>query len=139
MLKRFSIVVLAAVILVLGVTGAVFAQDPPPPAGVCPYGGVCGGYGMGGFGYHGTLPGIMADALGMTLDELYAALADGQTIAEVAAAQGVGLDDLVATLITPRIEQLEQAVADGYLTQEQAGWMIATMTEQIQTTLSTNL
>ncbi len=133
MFKKFSVGILIAIVLVLGVVGTVFAQDTTPPAnGVCPYGGTCGGYGMGGgFGYRGTIPTILAEALGMTTEELYAALSDGQTIAEVAAAQGVSVDDLVDALIAPRIEQLEQAVADGYLTQEQVDLMIAQMTENM--------
>ena len=137
MFKRFSIGVLVAVVLALGVGGAVFAQDPTPPTdGVCPNGGTCGGYemggrGRGGFGYRGTMPTILAEALGMTSEGLYAALSDGQTIAEVAEAQDVELDDLVEALVAPRIEQLEQAVADDYLTQEQADWMIEEMTEHM--------
>jgi len=135
--KRLSVGVLVAVLLALGVLGAASAQEPTPPTdGVCPYGEVCGGHGMGGygrggFGYRGTMPNILADALGMTLEELYVALADGQTIAEVAAAQDVSLDDLVEMLVAPRIEQLKQAVADGYLTQEQADWMIEMMSTQM--------
>jgi hypothetical protein len=132
MFKRRSIGALAAVILVLGVAGTALAYDPTPPAdGVCPYGGTCGGYGMGGYGYYGTMPGLLAEALGMTVEELYAALAEGRTVAELAAAQGVELADLAAALIAPRVERLEQAVADGYMTQEQADWMIAEMTEQM--------
>ncbi len=132
MFKKVSVGVLVVVVLALGVAGAVFAQDPTPPTdGVCPYGETCGGYGMGGFGYRGTMPTILADTLGMTSEELYAALSDGQTIAEVAEAQGVSLDDLVEALVAPHIERMEQAVADGYMTQEQADWMIEEMTEHM--------
>jgi hypothetical protein len=74
------------------------------------------------------MPEILADALGMTTEELYAALSDGQTIAGLAEAQGVEIDALVEVLIAPRIEQLVQAVADGYVTQEQADGMIEMMT-----------
>ena len=124
MFKKFSIGVLVAIVLVLGVVGTVFAQDPTPPAdGVCPYGGACDGS-----GYHGTMPEILAETLGMTAEELYAALADGQTIVELVEAQGVEMDALVEALIAPRVEQLVQAVTDGYVTQEQADWMIEMMT-----------
>ncbi|MCP4540914.1 MAG: hypothetical protein GY832_27580 [Chloroflexi bacterium] len=134
MFKKVSVGVLVVVVLALVVAGAVFAQESfPPTDGVCPYGETCGGYGygMGGFGYHGTMPTILADALGMTSEELYEALSAGQTIAELAEAQGVSLDDLVDALIAPRVEQLEQAVADGYMAQEQADEMIAQMTEHM--------
>ena len=132
MFKKFNVGVLVAVLLVLGVGGVVFAQDPTPPVeGFCPYGGTCGGYGMGGFGYRGTMSTLLSDALGMAPEDLYAALADGQTIAELAEAQGVGLDDVVEALVAPRIEQLEHAVADSFMTQEQADWMIEMMTTQM--------
>ena len=138
MFKKSSIAVLIVIVLALGVAGIAFAQDQTPPTGdFCPYGGTCGGYGTGGYGgmhgygYQGTMPAILADALGMTSEELYAALSDGQTIAELAAAQGVEMDALVDALVAPRILQLEQAVADGYMTQEQADWMIEMMTTQM--------
>lgn len=132
MLKKISAGIVLVIVLGVSMVGTVFADDSVPPSdGVCPFGGTCDGYGMGGFGYRGSLPGIVAEALEMTVDELYAALAEGQTIAELAADpdHGVNMDDLVATLIAPRVEQLEQAVADDYLTQDQADSMIAQMTE----------
>jgi hypothetical protein len=137
MYKRLVIGLLVALTLVLGVAGAALAQGSTPPADdACPFGGGCGGFGMGGpgmggFGYHGTLPDLLAEALGMTVDELYEALADGKTVAEVAEQQGVGLADVVEAVMAPRVEQLEQAVADGYLTQEQTDWMIDEMTEHL--------
>ena len=136
MFKRFSIIGLATVlvtgILLLGMTGIVGAQDTPPD-GTCPYGGTCGGYGMGiggrgGFGYRGTMPALLAEALDMTTEELYAAQADGQTIAELAATQGIALDTVVEALVAPRVELLEQAVSEGRITQEQADGVIETIT-----------
>jgi hypothetical protein len=81
------------------------------------------------------MPTILSEALGMTFEELQAALADGQTIAELADAQGVKMDDLVDALVAPRVERLEQAVADGYLTQEQADDMVEQMTEHMTSRL----
>ena len=135
MFKKVLIGVSLAVVLALGVAGIVFAQGPTEPGeGTCPFDGTCGhlgGFGMGGFGYYGTMPTILAEELGMTLDELSAALAEGKTVAEVAAEQGVSLDDLVATLVTQRAEVLSQAVAEGDLTQEQADGMLEEMTEHL--------
>jgi hypothetical protein len=138
MFRRIGIGLLVAATLVLGIAGAALAQGPTPPSDdLCPFGGGCGGFGMGGhgmmggFGYHGTMPSILADVLGLTVDELYEALADGKTVAELAQQQGVELADVVAAVIAPRVEQLQQAVAEGYLTQEQADWMIDEMTEHM--------
>ena len=67
----------------------------------------------------------------MTVEELSAALAEGKTVAEIAAEQGVELGALVAALIAPRAEFLNQAVVDGRLTQEQADAMLEEMTEHL--------
>jgi hypothetical protein len=124
-------------VLVAGLAGVVLAQDDTPqPGDLCPFGGECQGYGMGGYGrggngYAGSMPTLLAEVLGMTTEELYAAQATGQTVAEIAAAQGVELADVVAAVVAPRAERLAQSVADGYLTQEQADAMLAAMSEQM--------
>jgi len=140
MFKKLLIGVSLAVVLALSVAGIVFAQGPTEPGeGTCPFGGTCGGlgggFGRGGFGYQGTMPGILAEELGMTLDELRAALAEGKTVAEIAAQQGVALEDLVAALVAERADDLSQAVADGRLTQEQADEMLEEMTEHLTSQL----
>jgi lambda repressor-like predicted transcriptional regulator len=66
---------------------------------------------------------LMAEALGMTVEELEAARAKGQTLTDLLEAQG-----LDATTVRDRLEEaheaaLEQAVADGILTQEEADAM----------------
>ena len=136
MFKKVLIGVSLAVLLTLSIIGIVFAQEPTEPGEeFCPFGGTCGGsgggFGMGGFGYRGTMPSILAEELGMTQDELSAALADGKTVAELAAEQGLSLDDLVAALTAQRAEALSQAVADGTLTQEQADSMLEQMAEHM--------
>ena len=89
--------------------------------------------GRGGFrgDRHGAPLTALAEALDLTVDELHEALADGQTVAEVAEAQGVELEDLLDTLIAPMIERVQQAVDDGNMTQEQADERIAQMKEQM--------
>lgn len=136
-MKRLGIVMLVLSVLVAGLAGVVLAQDDAPqPGDLCPFGGTCSGHGLGGYGmrgngYAGSLPTLLAEALGMTTEDLYAAQMDGQTVAEIAAAQGVELADVVAAVVAPRAERLAQAVADGTLTQEQADTMLAAMTEQM--------
>ncbi len=39
---------------------------------------------MRGYGYASTMPTLLAEALGMTTEELYAAQTAGQTVAEIA-------------------------------------------------------
>ena len=139
MVKRLGIAALVLSVLVAVLAGVALAQDPTPtPPGTCPFAGTgtCGGQGLGGpgtrgNGYAGSMPTLLAEALGMTVEELQAAQAAGQTVAEMAAAQGVELADVVAAVMAPRAERLAQAVADGRLTQEQADAMLAAMTEQM--------
>ena len=136
-LKRLGIAMLVLSVLVAGLAGGVLAQDDTPQQEeLCPFGEACGGFGrggysMGGFGYAGSMPTLLAEALGMTTEELFAAQTAGQTVAEIAAAQGVELADVVAAVVAPRAERLTQAVAEGTLTQEQADAMLAAMTEQM--------
>jgi hypothetical protein len=140
-LKRLGIAILVPLVLVAGLTGVALAQDDPPQAGdLCPYDGACGGYGAGGYGmrgygYAGSQPTLLAEALGMTTKELYAAQTARQTVAEIAAAQGVPLGDVVAAVVAPRAERLAQSVANGSLTQEQADAMLAAMTEHMTSRL----
>jgi len=143
MLKRLGMAVLIVSVLVVGLAGIALAQDATPPAAdACPYGEACGGYGQGGhgmrgYGYAGSMPTLLAEALGMTTEELYAAQTAGQTVAEIAADQGVELADVVAAVIAPQAERLAQAVVDGRLTQEQVDLRLATMTEQMTSRFET--
>jgi len=97
------------------------------------------GMGRGGFRGHpgagGAQPALLAetlgDALGMTVEEVHEALAEGQTVAELAEAQGVALEDIVDALSTPLIERFQQAVEDGRITQEQADERIEQMEERM--------
>jgi uncharacterized protein (DUF433 family) len=74
---------------------------------------------------------VVAEALGMTVDELRDALADGQTIADLAEAKGVALEDVAAALVAAETEHLQQAVEDGRLTQEEADAKLAEMEANI--------
>ena len=81
-----------------------------------------GGFGRGGH-RHGMHIGLeaAATALDMTADELREALsADGATLASVAEAQGVDVQVVIDGLVAEAQEHLDQAVADGHLSQEEA-------------------
>jgi hypothetical protein len=98
-----------------------------------PRGGAFGGR-MGGWmgGAENSLIAVAADQLGMTVDELAAALQDGETtIAGLATAQGVDPQAIADEFIAGREELLAQAVADGRITQEQADLMLERMAEMV--------
>ncbi len=73
----------------------------------------------------------LLDLLGVTAEELRAAIADGMTLAEVAEQQDVDVDDVIDLMVTQAQERLANAVADGRLTQEEADEKLADVTERI--------
>ena len=134
MAKKLGMSIVLMLALALGIVGMVIAQDTPPPLetpqSTCPYGNTgAQGIGNGGMlGYQGALPPLLAETLGMPVADLLAATNAGQTIAQIAEAQGVALADVAAAMVAPRAAQLAQAVEAGTLTREQADEMLATMT-----------
>lgn len=74
----------------------------------------------------------IAEVLGMEAEDLREALVDGQTVAEIAEAQGVSLDTIVEALLAPAVERLNQAVADGKMTQEEADAKLEELTDRLR-------
>ena len=72
-----------------------------------------------------------ADFLGMTPEELVTAQRDGQTLAEIAVAQGQTAEALIDHLSGLAAEHLDQLVADGRITAEQKADMLANMTDRL--------
>jgi uncharacterized protein YidB (DUF937 family) len=73
----------------------------------------------------------VSEFLDMTSDELREALADGTTLADVAADQGVSVEDLTAAMTDAVEARLLEAVADGKLTQERADELLANSADHI--------
>ena len=72
-----------------------------------------------------------ADFLGLTPEELTEAVRDGQTLAEIAVAQGSTAAALIDHLTGLAEEHLADLVADGRITEEQKAEMLEHMTERI--------
>lgn len=123
----------------LGTTSPVSAQAETPQN---PAIGMMNGNGMAGRGARGgmavgqagvahTQDGILHDAmievyaekLGISVDDLNAKLASGETLADIAFAAGLTAEEFTALRTDARAAAIAQAVADGTLTQEQADWM----------------
>ena len=62
---------------------------------------------------------VVADYLGLTMDELRSQLESGKTMAAIAKEKGKSVDGLVDALYNAEKKELDQAVADGRLTKEQ--------------------
>lgn len=99
-------------------------------------GGRDGHGGHGGFG-RGVAAQAVADSLGVTVDELVTALRDGQSIADVAAAQGVDVQVAIDAMVAEVQAHLDEEVAEGDLTQEEADARLATATERITERVNT--
>lgn len=61
-----------------------------------------------------------ADALGMPIDDIRTQLEAGISLAQIAAEQGVGEQELIDALASPFVAWIDQAVEGGRLTTEQA-------------------
>jgi len=87
-----------------------------------------GGGPMGGFDVDLD---TLADTLGLTADEVSAALAEGQSIADLAEAQGVDLQTVIDALVAAATERIDQEVADGRLTDDEAAEQVASLSERV--------
>lgn len=90
----------------------------------------------GGRGHHGprggrVTPEATAGVLGITVEELRTRLEAGDTLAQVAEAEGIARTALVSGLVEAAQAQLAADVTAGRLTQAQADEAAATLTERI--------
>ncbi|MFZ5909643.1 MAG: hypothetical protein ACOYYU_06480 [Chloroflexota bacterium] len=127
--KKFTWLAGALVLMLLavgayGVT-TVYADDtnPPQPSGERGPGGPRGGRGLDGAALE-----AVAGVLGMSADDLSAALESGKTLQELAEAAGVDMQEVKDAMSAVRAESMReriaQALADGTITQEHADWLL---------------
>ncbi len=79
--------------------------------------------GRGGGGCGGNE--AVAELLGLTPQELRDANDAGTSLADVAASQGVGVDEVIQTIVDEKAEHLAEEVAEGDLTQAEADARLA--------------
>lgn len=72
-----------------------------------------------------------AEVIGVEPRELADALRDGSTIAEVAAEHGVEVQSVIDAMVAEATERLNEAVADGRITEEQAARRLEGLTERV--------
>ena len=101
-----------------------------------------GGHGPGGHGGPGG-PGLreasaaVAKVLGLTEAELRTQLREGKTLAAIAEAEGVDVQEVIDAIVTEAKAHLAEEVAEGDLTQEQADERLATLTDRVNEQVST--
>ena len=129
--KTKTLLGLAAGSLMLGATAlTTFAADPAPTAD-CP---ATRGVGQGTGRWAGLMSPIdaVAKLLGVSEAEIESQREAGQSLAQVAQANGVEKDALVAAMLADRKATLDQAVAEGKITQERADYMLKNMESQVE-------
>jgi hypothetical protein len=97
-----------------------------------------GGFGFGGHGpgrmhlhFGFTAPDALAEALGLSEDDLHEKLRDGQSIADIAQDAGKNLDAVIDSLVQSVTEHIDEAVADGHLSRERADHRKAALKERV--------
>lgn len=88
------------------------------------------GRGKGKGGKMGS-PETLATALGVDTETLRSEFAAGKSIADIAAEQGIAIDTVVAALVADLEEHLDEHVADGSLTEDEAAEKLASAEDRI--------
>jgi len=120
-----TLLIVAISVLALGVLGAgvAFAQGEQPPQ---PYAFSRMG-GRGGYGFmHEYVEQVLAGKLGLTEAQVENALANSNMY-QLALDNGITEADLPAFMNEVHQAAFDKAVADGVMSQEQAGWMLERM------------
>jgi len=90
--------------------------------------------GRGGRG--GEQMATVAEVIGVDAEALREAFAAGQSVADVAEANGVALDDVVAAVVEQMETHIAEHVAEGELTQEEADAKLADAADTVTERLS---
>ena len=77
-----------------------------------------------------------AEAIGIDADELRTAVDEGQSIAEVATANGVDAGDVVDAMVAAKAERLAEKVDEGRLTPDEADERLVEETTEIEDRVS---
>jgi hypothetical protein len=132
-MKKFliALTVLVALVAVFATTGPVSAQGTNPPAtpgagmmnGRGGRGAASGGIAAGNGILHDAMLAVYAEKLGLSVEQINTRLTNGETMGQIAAAQGVTAEEFFSIMADARSQAIDLAVADGTLAQAQADWM----------------
>lgn len=124
-------VVLAGVLVAaFAVVGAVYAQTAAPqgdaPFGLGRRGMMANSQGLAGTGdglLHDYMVEAFSEKLGVSVDEINERLAGGERMVDIALDQGLTIDEFRTLRLDARAQAVDQALADGVITQDQADWL----------------
>lgn len=78
------------------------------------------------------LPDRLAELLGLSLQELADAILDGQSLAEIAQAQNIEPQTVIDWLVAEIQQEIDEAVAAGYLSEEQADLLRSWVADSVE-------
>jgi len=125
-----SLVVVTA-FFTLGSVSQAYAQSEAPVVNSTENYGFGGRGGMMGAGTGVTQQGLLhdemvivvAEKLGISVDDLNTRITNGETLYTIALAEGLTADEAKTLMVETRLQAIDQAVANGDITQTQADWM----------------
>ena len=130
MKRTLFLAVIVVMLAVLGIAGVVGAQAPTPEAPGQGFGqGMMGGRGAmmsGTYGQgfmHDYMEPVIAEKLGVSVDELTQLHADGKTFWQIAEEKGLTTEQAQQLMVDARATALDAMVKDSVITQEQADFM----------------
>jgi len=140
-MKHAKTVALVAAGLIAGLTlgslGIAFAAPSTAAQSTNPVVACGAQVGQALRGAGGRLIDVLADLTGLTTDEIAAKRAEGESIADIAAAEGSSADAVVAAALKARKAVLDERVASGAMTQAEADAAYAQMTERLTERVTT--
>jgi len=92
------------------------------------------GFGRGkgpGFGIFGNRKNMIAQALGLTLDQLNSKLQAGENLPQIVTGQGMTMQQFQQKMLTLEQQALSQAVSQGKLTQDQANGILQRIQQRL--------
>lgn len=79
----------------------------------------------------------LSNLLGLKPDQITEKQRNGESLADIAKSKGVSEDEVVSTIIEPRKRMMDERVKSGFITQEQAKFMLDRMKARIGTGIKT--
>jgi hypothetical protein len=135
-MKKLLLIGTFVLVALVGISSLAFAQTPNPTTPQTPWGPGKGFGGMhpgGMWGQfdenqlspmHDYMQAALAEALGLKIEDLQAAQAEGKTVWQLAEEKGFSVEDFQAVMLEARTSAIQSMVADGLLTQDQADRML---------------
>jgi hypothetical protein len=127
---RFSVVALVAV-TALGTVGFAAAQENPPQPGGPQQPGLQRPLLQARENIRGQVLDAIVNATGLSREEIVSQLGDGQTFNEILAANDIDPQVVIDAVTTVITDDLNQAVANGLITQERADQVLANLPDNL--------